>query len=202
MAKDKNEKIKEFWENRKTSHNYVWKDHLDQNIRIIKEYLSLETDVLDLGCGDCKLANNISLLCHEIVAVDYVDVPKELSTNVDFILSDITKFSTGRGFDVVSLFSVSYYLSDDALKTLYKNCYKALNSGGTILVISHCAYGKRKEIEGFSENLNSEYFATYRSISEDIQLLEEAGFYVSVTKAYKELNIWRDTDFFLFEGVK
>jgi hypothetical protein len=55
-------------------------------------------------------------------------------------------------------------------------------------------------INGFSEELGTEYFAEYRLVANEIKLMEQAGFrFVSQHDIFPDaLNVWPDTRHFIF----
>ncbi|MBQ62600.1 MAG: hypothetical protein CMQ19_11065 [Gammaproteobacteria bacterium] len=82
---------------------YPWKSSIgDKNgeeafVSLLREHLSLESDVLEVGCGHGELALDHAKLCHHILAYDrvqnYIDLAnaekaKRQVTNVDFLCYD------------------------------------------------------------------------------------------------------------------
>lgn len=194
---DENSKeIKEFWENRTLKPNFLWADLEDLNFKLISNYIDKDSIVLDLGAGNGSLTNKIAKEAMKVVAVDYVPIVKTIkASNVETIVSDISKYQDKNHYDVILLFGVANYLSDP--KIVYEFAAEHLNDNGIFLVKHQC--GVDKDISIKSEIDGDKYIANYRHWKKELKDLTDAGFEVEMIDPYpEECNKWKDTFFKMF----
>ena len=98
-------------------------------------------DVLDVGCGDAKILNNIKPFARSVTGIDHHlivnKLKKKFNDKIIFIEGDIKKDHTKvkKKFNKILIYSVIHYLKDD--KELFKVIrilLSKLNSSGMLLI--------------------------------------------------------------------
>lgn len=182
-------------------------DTSDLEIEFLKRYLKADDDVLDVGSGSGLIINKLYPFVKQITAVEkfegftrfIFDVPNMLVIN-----ADILGFKMRKQFDAVLLFGVTQCFSKEEACMLYKAAFDMTKPGGLIIVRTHCGLEVDKTIDGFSQELGTEYFAQYRQVDQEMKLMESVG-YQNIEKhdVFPDtLNVWPDTRHFIFVGRK
>lgn len=178
-------------------------DTSDLEVEFISKYLQPGDDVLDIGSGSGLITNKLIDKVGHITAVEkfegftkfIVDHPNMLVIN-----ADILGFKIRKQFDVVLCLGVAqYFRKDDAIE-IYRSLYEMTKPGGVLIVRMHCGLEKDKIVNGYSKELQTNYFAEYRYVNEEVETLKNVGF-ESVDKhdiLPETLNVWPDTRHFIF----
>jgi len=144
--------------------------------------------VLDIGCGVGRWADSIIPLCGRYVGTDFSQEmiktckasfggpdyagkdPSFLNLSFQQLLdSDEVKGT----FDVVLIAGVSMYINDDDLRQGFEKMADLLSSGGRLYLWESIGVGRRLTLdEIWSEALNSNYSAVYRTCEEYLTLLQ------------------------------
>jgi len=159
--------------------------------------------MIDLGAGSGLLTNKIAPLLHSVVAVEkFPEFSKFIkrSRNVEVINADLRGFKTSRSFDIALLTGVAQCFPKDEAKNIYKNTYQMLKADGVMLARTHCGLDGDVLIDGFSKELDTDYFAEYRYVHSEVELIRSAGFStVEYFDIYPDsLNVWDNTRHFFF----
>lgn len=102
------------------------------NNKIIKNHL-------DLGCGVGTLCNflyNKGIKTTGIdISNDMIELCKRKNSNINFIVSDMTKFISKEKYDLITLTCdvVNHILEENKLEILLKNIYNMLNEDGYLV---------------------------------------------------------------------
>ena len=178
-------------------------DTSDLEIDFLKKYIQPNDDILDIGSGSGLIINKLIDLDVTITAVEkfegftrfIVEHPKMTVINADLI-----GFKIRKEFDVALCFGVSQCFVKNDMEGIYKNIYSMLKVGGCFVVRMQCGIEKTKVVNGFSEELQTNYFAEYRQSEEEIKLFEEIGF--NSIERYDifpdTLNVWPDSRHYIF----
>lgn len=194
----KKNKIKDFWDKRSKTPNLLWRNMVDVKLNSIKPYLKKDMQILDIGCGDCKLTNAIAKYVESVTAIDYIDKPIEIDHRITYIRKDITKIDLADTYDLILIIGVSIFLTDNEAKDLYSKCHKLLKRDGILLIQHQC--GVQRDIVVESEIDDLEYNATYRYHEKEIDILKSVGFVVRTYDPYPDTeNKWVNTAFKAFE---
>jgi cyclopropane fatty-acyl-phospholipid synthase-like methyltransferase len=193
---DIHDAAKSFWNRRLSRDRYQWttQDFKDRTFEIVSKYVERGSTVLDLGAGDCEIANRImhELDC-KVTAVDFV--PRQFEG--EFIVEDLRSFRPKKVYDVVLMLGVAQYLSDDALSRLYAS----LRGNFWKLVVKHqCHRFETKKIDVFSEELQDRYVSIYRTVADDTEIIRSFAGVDVVVEDLDEFNRHSDTYFKLFYG--
>lgn len=177
-------------------------DTSDLEIEFLKDYLKKTDAILDLGSGSGLIINKLVKYVSSIIAVEkFESFTKfiEDDPKMTVINSDLLGFKIRKQFDAVLLFGVAQsFYKDDAIE-IYKNIYEMVNSDGLFINRIHCGIEEDILVDGFSEELQTNYFAHYRQIDSEIKLLEEIGFKnIKKFDIFPDsLNVWKNTRHFI-----
>jgi len=135
--------------------------------------LSKFNNLLDLGGGigiwsDFFLKNDlqVSLVEKELNFIDQARSSIE-SKNISFHQCDVNDFNFKKNsFDIIFISGVTIYLDDLMLDDLVKKMNYALKPGGILIHRDAYSMKTRLVINKFSKELNTNYFATYRTLKE------------------------------------
>ena len=177
------------------------KDFSKYDISFMKKFSNPNKTLLDLGSGTGLLINHLIPNFKEIIAVEkYAEFSKFIieSPNLKVINIDLMKFKTNRTFDYVSLFGVMNYFNQDEAVNIYKKILILLKEDGKLIIKNQMGISNDVIINGFSKELQANYYSEYRHIDKEIQLLKDIGFInIEVIDIYpKEFNRWENTHFY------
>ena len=179
---------------------------------IVKSYLNNESKVLDLGSGTGQWAYRFSPFADSITLVEF---SKEMMTlakrnskdkiyNFKFIVCEAQDFLSDELYELIWISGLLIYLNDQELARLIKNCKKMLSPGGCLILRDGTGLKERHEINNqFSETLNHNYSATYRTAKEYITEFHKGGFelvnHSDLFETGSELNKWKETRLRLYQ---
>lgn len=167
----------------------------------ITTYLDADTDMLDMGSGTGLIIEKLYTVPKSITCVEPFEnfskyIVKDPRINV--VNATIQEFDTNNKFDVITLFGVMLYLTAEDAQKVYSKVFSMLKPKG-ILLVKH-PFGLEHDVivNHFSEELGRDYYASYRLLTHEMQLLWNAGF--TGIRAYDiyppEENRWPDTHAF------
>ncbi len=178
-------------------------DTTELEIDFLEKYIQSNDDILDIGSGSGLIINKLIDFDVSITAVEkfegftrfIVEHPKMTVINADLI-----GFKIRKEFDVALCFGVSQCFIKNEIKDIYKNIYSMLKVGGYFIMRMQCGIEKTKVVNGFSEELQTNYFAEYRQWEEEIDLLKEIGFNsIERFDIFPDtLNVWPDSRHYIF----
>ena len=144
-------------------------------LTIINSYLRDKTAVLELGCGNGLLINQLAQEnphLKNIVAIDYYNDSAKFSPSVNFIKQNLEEFSLDQKFDLVILNQVFEHIKNPL--GLVEKIKKNLNKNGRILIIVPNRYGFNNEARVYLPEHGKHYFLWDK---ESLQFsLERMGF--------------------------
>lgn len=187
--------------------NLKLNDHSDIDAEFLSKYLTPGTDLLDIGSGTGLLIEKIYKIPRSITCVEPFEEFSKfilMDKRINVITSNINYFETNDKFDIISLFGVINYFSSEETLALYKKLYFFLKSDGIIIIKNQFGLNSDVEISGLSKELNKEYFADYRLLTHELQLLWSVGFNkTNVFDIYPpEFNRWENTHYFAITAKK
>jgi SAM-dependent methyltransferase len=178
-------------------------DTSDIEIPFLLDFVKQADDVLDIGSGSGLIINKLVDHVKQITAVEKFEGFTKFILNTEKIFvihADLRGFKLRKQFDVVLSFGVAQCFAEKEAYEIYKNCFDMVKPGGKMIVRVHCALEEDKTVDGFSEELQTNYFAQYRNVEKEMSYLKNLGFN-SVEKFdifSDELNVWKDTRHFIF----
>lgn len=182
-------------------------DFSDLDSQFILKYANKTSSLLDLGAGTGLIINKIYDKIGKIVAVepfkkftDYIIHSK----NITIINQTFNEFCTNETFDIITSFGVMFYFDKQEASCIYKKFLKNLKSGGLLIIKNQFGVKETVTISGYSQELQKDYFAQYRFIEEECELLKECGYkHIEKFDIYPpECNRWDNTHFYaIIAGV-
>lgn len=159
-------------------------DEFEKNIILPRLKLDQEKNVLDIGCGIGRWAETVIPICGNYLGVDFSgEMVKAASKRFDNMINatfrqgaflDIFKMDDVKGykFDAVIIAGVSMYINDQVLAQCYGELSTILNNGAIVYIEESIGVEKRLTLNNiWSENLNSDYHAIYRTREEYKKIL-------------------------------
>ncbi len=178
------------------------KDFSKYDIEFMKSISDKEKILLDLGSGTGLLINHLIDNFKEIIAVEkyknfsnFIKESKKIKIINDDLLSLDMKINC---CDIVSLFGVMNCFNLEESRVIYRNTFDYLRANGMLIVKNQMGLEEDVIIDGFSEELQTDYYANYRQVDNEISLLHSIGFkYIEKIDIYpNEYNRWKDTHFY------
>lgn len=198
--------VKDFWEKRANTYQSVSFEsiaNLEQNPEYLELKIRDETAkvfdwlpdikgkrILDLGAGVGQWTFRFSERMAEIVTA--VELTKSLSnigieeirkrgcSNVEFVVSSAEKFHSRKTYDIIFISGLFVYLNDDQADLLINNLPSLCNKDTTVLLRDGTGVAGRYEINNrFSEHLQANYSATYRTREQYQELFIKGDFVLS-----------------------
>lgn len=204
-------KIDKFWKAQtkitdpRIATNFRNDGRLKYDIELVSKFVHQGSIILDLGAGTCTLSSAFLDRAEKIVAVDKFSdffnlAPKH--PKLETHCSDIMDFRCNELFDVILLFGVVNFINSEEEKALYQSCYSMLKNDGAFIVKNQCGIHEEIIVDKYSEQLKSDYHARYPFVETQKDMLSKL-FEVEQLDIYpKEINIWKDTHFYAFVGIK
>ena len=167
----------------------------------ILKYAPQNASLLDLGSGTGLIVNKIYNQIAKIVAVEPFQKFSNYiikAPNIEIINKTFDQFDTDEQFDLITSFGVLFYFNKEEATQIYKKYYKNLKKNGALIVKNQFSVKETVTIAGYSEELKQDYFAQYRYLKEEIELLKECGYQnVESFDIYPpECNRWENTHFY------
>lgn len=176
-------------------------DFSDFDSKFILKYADSNTEILDLAAGTGLIINKLYKNVKKIVAVEqFKEFTKfiEKSENIEIENLNIFDYNPKQLFDIISLFGIMHYFGKDESRIIYEKYKKFLKPHGKLIVKNQFGVKEDVNVEGFSEELKTDYYAQYRHIEKETKILKELGYKnITVTDIYPpECNRWENTHFY------
>lgn len=178
-------------------------DTSDIEVNFLSAYLDTTTQILDIGSGTGLIINKLIEKVGHITAVEkfrgftkhIVDHPNMLVIN-----ADLEGFFMRKSFDVILCTGVAQCFPKQTMTSIYEDMFQMLKPGGKMLLRMHCGLQEDVLVNGYSEELQTDYFAEYRQKDKEISLLESIGFTdIEVHDILPDtINVWENTRHFYF----
>ena len=177
------------------------KDSSPYDISLMKKLSDTTKTLLDLGAGTGLLVNHLVDNFASITAVEkYENFSKYIvqSPKTQVVNEDLLVFNTNKKFDIVSLFGVMNYFNEIEAKFIYHKIIGFIKDQGTLVIKNQMGVNEDVLIDGYSEELGTQYYSQYRQIDKEIQLLKQIGFTeIEKIDIYPpEFNRWDNTHFY------
>ena len=169
------------------------------DIKFIKQYSSLQSNLLDLGSGTGLIVNNLIDDFKSITAIEYFEEFSKYIDNekIEIINQDLLKLKLEKQYELITMFGVAHYFNEDESLEIYKKVYDLLKSNSIFILKNQFGLENTKIVTS-SEEVGENYFAQYRQLNYEIDRLKDIGFKeIEVVDIYpKEFNRWEDTHFY------
>lgn len=176
-------------------------DSTNYDANFILENKQNSKSLLDIGSGTGLILNKIYKHFDIIHAVEpYSELSNhiEQSNKIKIFNKNIFEFIPEFKYDMITIFGVMHYFNDHETQIVYTKCLDMLNKNGVLIIKNQFGLESDVIINGFSTELNTDYYANYRFINNEKKVLSEIGYLnVNHFDIYpKELNRWENTHFF------
>lgn len=167
----------------------------------IMKYASKSTRILDLASGSGLIINKIHDKVNHITAVEafkeFSQFIKKVS-NIEIINKDIRFFDTKANFDLINFFGIVQYFNESEVIEIYKKYKNYLSKSGKIIIKNQFGVKEDVIVEGFSYELQTNYYSNYRYINKEVNILKDIGYKnIKVIDIYPpECNRWDNTHFY------
>lgn len=175
-------------------------DFTAYDVAFVKDYVSPEKTLLDMGAGTGLLLNHIAPECRVVTAVElYPEFSKFIIPlpHLTIVNDNILTFETTDRFDLVIAFGVMNFFSTKEACQLYKAFHRFTAPGGTLIIKNQMGVLEDVIVDQHSDELGQPYYSEYRTVAHESALITEAGFNVkSVHDIYPDaFNRWPNTRF-------
>lgn len=172
----------------------------EYDFELIKKYIDEKSRVLDLGCGTGILEAKLYEHVKEIIGVDKYKGFLEKAfkkPNIQYIEGDISELKSlniKSPFDLILLFGVTMYLTDQELDNIINEAIKLLSPNGTFIIKNQWGLDQELIVDKYSEKLKSIYYAKYRRLKDMCELIKSKNLSCEVCDIYPaEMNNWTNT---------
>jgi len=182
-------------------------DHTQLDADFIMKYAGMQTEILDLGSGSGLILNKIYDKVGYICAVEpfkeftkFIIDSKNIEINNQFLMD----FNNDKQFDLITIFGVIQYFSEEEAVAIYQKYLSYLKKGGKIIVKNQFGIKEDIFIDGYSEEQQRDYFSNYRHLDKEISMLRKVGYKnIEVFDIYPpECNRWENTHFYAIVAEK
>ncbi len=196
------DKVKAFWDARARTFGSLDFDsiaNLEQDPENLALKVRLESEkvfaylgpiagksILDLGAGVGQWAFRfVEHGAAHVTAVEYsaqlaeigrLEAARRAVSNLEFVISPAEAFTSNRSFDIVFISGLFVYMNDDQAEKLVSGLNRFCHVGTRVLLRDGTGIGKRHEINNrFSQHLQTDYSATYRTVEQYQALFNRHG---------------------------
>lgn len=164
----------------------------------ISKYLKPDMELLDLGSGTGLIINKIVGKVKKIIAVEkFEEFSRFIVENPSLLVinADLNGFKIRKNFDIITCLGVAQYFSKNEILEIYNNIYSMLKKDGILILRNHCGIYEDVIVDGFSEELGTEYYAEYRFIKNELKMLSKIGFHnIEIYDILPDtINVWENT---------
>ena len=155
-------------------------DNLNQRLALLRKFLRRDVTYLEIGPGDCTLANEVARLVRKVYAVDVsreITKEVELPDNVDLIISDGSSIPVPNdSIDLAYSDQLMEHLHpDDAIDQL-RNVYKALAPGGRYICITPNRLSGPHDVSQYFDDVATGFHLKEYSATELSEMFRDVGF--------------------------
>lgn len=173
----------------------------------IMKYADKNSLILDLGSGTGLIINKIFNKVKHITAIEpFENFTKFIvkSDNVEILNKNFFEYESDSKYDLITLFGVMNYLNEKEAIKVYEKYFPYLKKNGKIIIKNQFGVSEDVLVSGYSEELNKSYYAQYRHIKKEAEILENIGYKnVKTVDIYpSECNRWNNTHFWAVIGEK
>ena len=212
-------RIKSFWDRRAESQNGALKafnlgtseeQHRIQISNLMEQIDENDQSAVDLGCGGGRITIPLAQRLTRVVAVDFAEKVLEILKKnlIGQHISNVTPLCANcfdpltlesNSYDAAIIFGVFSCLNDqDVLKTVL-NAKGLIKLSGKIIVRESVGSQGRYEIDKYSDELESDYCAIYRTPDEIENYFLDNGFKIKLSKPLYQQRQETGTWFWVFE---
>ncbi len=166
---------------------YTNNDRAYYDVEFIKKYINQMSRILDLGCGTGILEEPLAPLVANIVGVDkyqeFIDRAFQ-APNIQYIASSFKDLQLEGNFDLILLFGLTMYLSDEELLDLFAKVSNVMGKNSAFIIKNQFGINEEVIVNNFSDNLQCFYYAKYRKLADMCKMIINSGFSCEVIDIY------------------
>jgi len=120
------------------------------------------------------------------------------SPNISVVNKNLLDYQPKQKFDLITAFGVLCYFNEHEVQEFYNKYIEHLKPDGKIIIRQQFGVSETVTIQNFSKELNTFYFAQYRTLEQEQKMLRLAGFEIlEIADIYPpECNKWENTHYF------
>jgi SAM-dependent methyltransferase len=173
----------------------------------ILHYTTMNSEILDLGSGTGLIVNKLYDKIKHIVAIEPIErISSYIIKNekTEIVNKTIMDYFPIKQFDLITLFGIMQYFNEQEAVEVYKKYYPVLKNEGKIIIKNQFGVCEDVIVNGYSEELKTNYYSQYRHVDKEIVLLETIGFKnIEIIDIYPpECNRWDNTHFYAIVAKK
>lgn len=188
----------------KLAHNT---DYTDIDAEFILKYANLDSNILDIGTGTGLIINKIY---DKVSSIDCLEPFEDFSKyiikndNINVINKSIFEYNTDKTFDIITIFGSMHYFSREEAEKIYSLSYSLLKTSGKLIIKNQFGVSEDVTVQGYSHEQKADYYAQYRHLDKEVELLKSLGFKnVETDDIYPpEANRWDNTHFYAIVAEK
>lgn len=182
-------------------------DHSHMDADFILQFAHASSSILDLGSGTGGIVNKIYDKVGGIVCVDaFAEFTKHIvsAANVQIKNATIADFECDTKFDLITMFGIMHYFSGSEANDIYRKYFRCLKDGGRMIVKNQFGVNEDVDVDGYSEEMQCNYYSQYRHLPKECAMLEQVGFrHVAAHDIYPaHCNRWNNTHFYAIVAQK
>ena len=176
-------------------------DFTQMDADFIMKYANVNTEILDLASSTGLTINKYYQKVKHIEAVElYKEFSKfiQKTDKISIVNCTVMDYTSDKKFDIVHMFGITCYFSDEEVTKLYKKYYSYLRPNGKLIVKSQFGVDDDVIVSGFSKELQTDYFCCYRYLPKEVEILKTVGYKnIQTFDIYPpEGNRWSNTHFY------
>lgn len=169
--------------------------------KFILKHCNENSEILDLAAGTGLVINKLYKNVKKIIAVEpFIEFTKfiEKSKNIGIENQNIFEYNPKQLFDIITLFGIMHYLDENEARIIYEKYKSFLKPRGKLIIKNQFGTSEDVTVKGFSEELNTNYYAQYRHTEKEIEILKKLGYEnITITDIYPpDCNRWENTHFY------
>lgn len=169
--------------------------------KFILKHCNENSEILDLAAGTGLVINKLYKNVKKIIAVEpFIEFTKfiEKSKNIGIENQNIFAYNPKQLFDIITLFGIMHYLDENEARIIYEKYKSFLKPRGKLIIKNQFGTSEDVTVKGFSEELNTNYYAQYRHTEKEIEILKKLGYEnITITDIYPpDCNRWENTHFY------
>ena len=155
-------------------------DNLNQRLALLRKFLRRDVTYLEIGPGDCTLANEVARLVRKVYAVDVsheITKEVELPDNVELIISDGSSIPVPNdSIDLAYSDQLMEHLHPDDAVDQLANIYRSLVPGGRYICITPNRLSGPHDVSQYFDDVASGFHLKEYTLRELSGVFSRVGF--------------------------
>ena len=169
--------------------------------------MNLTSEILYLGAGTGLIVNKIYKHVRKIVAVEAFEAFTKFivqSPKIEIVNQHLLRYEPKQHFDLITAFGLMHYFDENEAIKIYKKYFEYIKPQCLMIIKNQFGIQDDVVVSGYSEEQKSNYYAQYRHIDKEVQILKNIGFKnIEIVDIYPpECNRWDNTHFYAIVAQK